>query len=90
MTPSWRKPVGALAILAMLAVWCVLVASLSTRAATWPWWGQVPFFLIAGIAWLWVLPLKRMLFWMEHGRFATGPAPAGQESEPRPADSVKR
>ena len=29
MTPSWRKPVGMLIILALIAVWCVAIASLS-------------------------------------------------------------
>lgn len=74
MTPSWRKPVGMLLIIALLVLWCVGVASLSDRVGTWPWWGQLPFYVVAGLAWLWVLPLKRLLYWMEHGRFRTPPA----------------
>lgn len=71
MTPSWRKPVGMLAILALIAVWCVAVASLSPWVGAWPWWLQLPFYAAAGVAWLWALPLKRLLFWMEHGRSGT-------------------
>ncbi len=67
MTPSWRKPAGVLAILALIAVWAVLVASLSGRAATWPWPAQVAFFLVAGI--VWIAPLKPLLLWMETGRW---------------------
>lgn len=69
MTPSWRKPVGMLAILAMLGVWCVAVVSLSHTVGTWHWALQLAFYLAAGIAWLWVLPMRRMLLWMETGRW---------------------
>lgn len=64
---SWRKPVGVLLIIALLVVWCVAVASLSGWVGAWPWWAQLPFYVVAGIAWLWVLPLKKLLYWMEHG-----------------------
>ena len=69
MTPSWRKPVGMLAILAMLAIWCVAVASLSRIVGDWHWAFQLVFYVVAGIAWLWVLPMRRMLLWMESGRW---------------------
>ena len=69
MTPNWRKPVGMLAIVAMLVAWCALIASASDYLIAWPWWGQLLFYIVAGVAWLWVLPLRRMLFWMEHGRW---------------------
>ena len=69
VTPSWRKPVGALLILALIAAWCVAVASLSDWVGRWPWWAQLGFYVVAGVAWLWVLPLRRLLFWMEHGRW---------------------
>lgn len=67
--PRWQKPVGMLAILAMLAAWCVAIASLSPWVGRWPAWVQVIFYLVAGIAWLWVLPMRRMLSWMETGRW---------------------
>jgi hypothetical protein len=67
--PSWRKPVGMLAILALIVMWCVAVASLSGIVGQWHWTLQAVFYLVAGIAWLWLLPLRRLLFWMEHGRW---------------------
>ena len=69
MTPSWRKPVGMLLILALIAIWCVGIASLSGWVGAWPWWLQLPFYVIAGLAWLWVLPLRRLLLWMDQGRW---------------------
>ena len=67
--PSWRKPVGMLAILALIAIWSVGVASLSGWVGRWPGVLQMLFYVAAGIGWIWILPLKRMLFWMEHGRW---------------------
>jgi len=69
MTPNWRKPVGMLAILILLALWCVAIASLSGIVGRWHWLLQLAFYVAAGIAWLWVLPMWRMLIWMETGRF---------------------
>lgn len=65
--PSWRKPTGIFAILALIILWAVLVASLAGIVGEWPILAQALFYLIAGIAW--VLPLKPMLRWMETGRF---------------------
>ncbi|TPG54647.1 DUF2842 domain-containing protein [Sphingomonas glacialis] len=67
MTPSWRKPVGMLAILVLIGLWCVAAASLSGVVGGWHPLLQALFYLIAGIAWIWVLPLRRMLAWMETG-----------------------
>ena len=65
--PSWRKPTGIFAILALIAVWAVLVASLSGQVGNWPVLAQALFYLVAGIAW--ILPLKPLLRWMETGKF---------------------
>ena len=65
--PSWRKPAGIFAILALIAVWAVLVASLAGTVGGWPILVQSVFYLVAAIAW--VLPLKPLLRWMETGRF---------------------
>ena len=65
--PSWRKPVGIFAILALIAVWAVLVASLSGTVSGWAWPLQALFYLVAGLAW--VMPLKPLLRWMETGHF---------------------
>jgi hypothetical protein len=65
--PSWRKPAGIFAILAIITVWAILVASLAGTVGEWPILAQALFYLIAGIGW--VLPLKPLLRWMETGRF---------------------
>lgn len=67
MTPSRRKPAGALLILALIVVWCGLVASLSATIGGWHWAAQAIFYLVAGIAW--IAPLKPLLRWMETGRW---------------------
>ena len=67
MTPSWRKPVGMLAILALIMIWVVLVASLSNIVGQWHALLQLGFYLVTGIVWLWLLPMRRMLRWMETG-----------------------
>jgi hypothetical protein len=68
MTPSWRKPVGMLLILALIMVWVIAVASLSRTVGTWPILVQLGFYLITGIVWLWILPMRRILIWMEAGK----------------------
>jgi hypothetical protein len=65
--PSWRKPAGIFAILGLIGVWAVLVASLSGKVGTWPVLAQAIFYLVAGI--VWILPLKPLLRWMETGKF---------------------
>ena len=66
--PSWRKPVGVLLILLLIAVWAVVVASASPLLASLPWPAHAVFYSIAGIAW--ILPLKPLLRWMETGRWS--------------------
>ena len=65
--PSWRKPAGIFAILALIAIWAAIIASLSTAVGRWPVLLQTIFYLVAGIAW--ILPLKPLLRWMETGHF---------------------
>ena len=68
--PSWRKPAGIFAILAIIAVWAALVASLAAFVEKWPVLLQGVFYLVAGLAW--IAPLKPLLRWMETGRFRAG------------------
>lgn len=68
--PSWRKPAGILAILAIILLWTALVASLAAFVEKWPVLVQALFYLVAGIAW--IAPLKPLLRWMETGRFRPG------------------
>ena len=65
--PSWRKPAGIFAILALIAIWAMLILSLAGTVGKWHVLLQGIFYLIAGIAW--ILPLKPLLRWMETGRF---------------------
>lgn len=65
--PSWRKPVGMLLILAIIAIWAFVavtvigwMGSLSTPVA-------VLVYAFAGI--VWIAPLKPILVWMETGRW---------------------
>ena len=69
-TPSWRKPAGALGICALIAVWAVLVASLSGVVGGWWWPVQAVFYVGTGL--IWIAPLKPLLRWMETGRWRAG------------------
>ncbi len=66
--PTWRIPVGLLALLAALAVYAVLVALfVPPLIGNWPGLAQTPVYLVLGLIWL--LPLRRFLIWMETGRW---------------------
>lgn len=65
MTPSWRKPAGALALLLLIAIWAVLIASLSDTISGWPVLAQMLFYAVTGI--IWIAPMKPLLRWMEAG-----------------------
>lgn len=66
MNPSWRKPAGMFAILALLAIWAVLVVTIVEALGAPPLVNGL-LYVTAGFAWLWVLPMKRLLRWMELG-----------------------
>jgi len=70
--PSWRKPVGMLLIIGLIMLWAILVGSLSGIIGSLPMIVQVPVYVVLGIVWIWVLPLKRLLAWMETGRWRRG------------------
>lgn len=67
MKPTWRKPVGILALLIALTVYALVVARLVDPIGKWPVWAQLPVYIVLGVTWL--LPLRRFLIWMETGRF---------------------
>ncbi len=67
MNPSWRKPAGALAIIGLILVWVVVVASFSGQIGHLPILVQTLIYLALGI--VWILPLKPLLRWMETGRW---------------------
>jgi hypothetical protein len=66
--PSWRKPVGVLALLAYLAVYAVLVASAGGWLSSLPTALMAMAYLLLGLAW--VLPLKPLFLWMNTGRWS--------------------
>jgi hypothetical protein len=67
VNPSWRKPVGMLAILAYLTAWVVVIASFSSEIGQVHPLLQLLLYVVAGIAW--IAPLKPALRWMETGRW---------------------
>jgi hypothetical protein len=68
--PSWRKGAGIIAILLLIVLLAVFVASLSGTIARWPVLVQALFYLVTGI--VWIAPLKPLLRWIETGRFTAG------------------
>ena len=68
--PSWRKPAGIAAILLLILVWAVLVASFAGTVGAWPVLVQALFYLIMGIAW--IAPLRPLLRWSQTGRWRRG------------------
>jgi membrane protein implicated in regulation of membrane protease activity len=57
-----RKAIGALAILAFMAMYIAVAAVIGDRVAKEHWAIQLVFFPIAGL--LWVLPLRPLLRWI--------------------------
>lgn len=50
MEPSWRRGAGIVAILLLILVWAVLIASLSSVVGRWPIFLQSLFYMLTGIA----------------------------------------
>jgi hypothetical protein len=67
VNPSWRKPAGMLAILALILVWVIAVASFSGPIGALPVLVQALIYVFLGI--VWITPLKPLLRWMETGRW---------------------
>jgi len=67
--PSWRKPVGMLAILGIIGVWAAMIATFSEQIGAWPRAAQLVFYVVAGI--IWIFPMRPVLVWMETGRWRT-------------------
>ena len=66
--PTWRIPLGVLALVAALVVYSLAVANFVAPLITsWHALLQLPVYVLLGIVWL--LPLRRFLIWMETGRW---------------------
>lgn len=65
MTPSWRKPVGTLLIVAGLAIYAGAVMAASPWIGRLAWPVQTVVYLVLGI--VWVFPVRPALSWMELG-----------------------
>lgn len=65
--PTWRIPVGLLALLIGLIIYGLVVARyVPDLIGSWPALAQAPVYLVLGLIWL--VPLRRFLIWMETGR----------------------
>ena len=68
--PTWRIPAGVLALAAVLAVYGMAVAHfIAPLIGGWSALAQLPVYVLLGVLWLWLLPLKRFLKWMETGHW---------------------
>ena len=66
--PTWRIPLGVLALcIALLAYGGLIVTYLAPLIDAWPGLAQAPVYLVLGL--IWILPLRRFLIWMETGRW---------------------
>ena len=68
-TPTWRIPVGILALFIVLIAYGIVIARYAPdMIGEWPVWAQTLIYIVLGLIWL--LPLKRFLIWMETGRWS--------------------
>lgn len=66
--PTLRIPLGLLGLLLALMIYGGVIARyLAPVMADWPVLAQTPVYVLLGIIWL--LPLRRLLIWMETGRW---------------------
>ena len=69
--PNWRRGAGIGAILLLILLWAVLIATFASVVGRWPVLVQALFYLIMGIAW--IAPLKPLLRWSQTGRWRDSP-----------------
>lgn len=63
MNTRTRKAIGCFGLLAYLALYAVLAASLGVALASMlPAWAELVFYAIAGV--VWIFPLKPLFGWM--------------------------
>ncbi len=63
METRTRKAIGCFVLLAYLAAYALLAASLGAAlASALPAWGELAYYAVAGI--IWILPLRPLFRWM--------------------------
>lgn len=68
--PTWRIPAGVLALMAALFLYGMLIATfLAPLINSWPGLAQLPVYALLGVLWLWLVPIRSFLKWMETGRW---------------------
>lgn len=66
--PTWRIPVGILALIAALLAYGAVIARYAPGViGGWPVWAQTLVYIVLGV--IWIRPLRRFLIWMETGRW---------------------
>jgi len=65
--PTWRIPMGVLALVFALLLYALAVAGAADRIGALPVLVQTVVYIVLGTIWL--LPLRRFLIWMETGRW---------------------
>ncbi len=67
--PTWRIPVGILGLLLALTIYGVVIARYAPGLiGDWRTLVQTLIYVVLGLVWL--LPLRRVLIWMETGRWS--------------------
>lgn len=64
--PKTRNLFGIFAIIGWIMLWVGAIAHFAPSIGRWPVLVQAAFYLVMGI--VWILPLRRLLIWMETGR----------------------
>ncbi|NUT00113.1 MAG: DUF2842 domain-containing protein [Sphingomonas sp.] len=67
MEPSWRRLAGIGAILLLIVLWAVVIATFANKIGRLPILVQAAFYLVVGIAW--IAPLKPLLRWSQTGQW---------------------
>ena len=69
--PTWRIPAGVLALMVVLTAYGLLIASfVAPLFAGWSALAQLPVYVVLGLVWLWLMPVRRFLKWMETGSWS--------------------
>lgn len=79
--PTWRMPVGILALLLGLTIYVLIIVGLSDWISERHVIAQTLIYIILGTIWL--LPLRRFLIWMETGYWSEKRFDESRDNPPR-------